>query len=88
MFFDCYAGADGREMTMTVSGTEYGFKSGAKGFEVLKSEEFDVSAGDIIELSASKANLRFDSITLLWQPTETEASLTTESYAAKTSYGN
>ena len=87
LFFDCYAGADARTFTISVNGTTTNISSGAKGLQILKSEEFNISAGDIIELTATKANLRFDSITLLWEPEETKDNLSTESYSAKTSYG-
>lgn len=56
-------------------------------YRVVKSDAFDVVADDILEISLSK-DVMFYSITLLWQPTVTEASLSTESYSTKTSYGN
>ena len=56
-------------------------------YHVSNTVVIDVEAGDVLEVTNDKYVL-FNSMTLLWQPTETEASLATESYASKTSYGN
>lgn len=93
LFFDCNR-SKGNSRTITIeSGTETkatletGDSSSAASYAVLSTDSFDVTADDVLVISTSK-DVRFDSITLLWEPEETEASLATESYASKTSYGN
>ena len=71
----------------TIEDISTGAKPATSESRIIQSQVFDISVDDILEISVSKT-LLFYSITLLWEPTETEASLATESYASKTSYGN
>ena len=93
LFFDCNR-SKGSSRTITIkSGTETkatlgtGDSSSGVSYAVVSTDSFDVAADDILVISTSK-DVAFESITLLWQPTVTEETTSTESYSAKTSYGN
>ncbi len=93
LFFDCALTTNSRTITVTrgdetIDSIATGDKADYDSpYRVVSSEVFDVSADDVLTVSVS-GYIIFYSMTLLWEPEVTEASLATESYAAKTSYGN
>lgn len=92
LIFDCLLESGSRTITVSRGGETIDElvtgNSGTYGaYRVVKTDMFEVQADDVLNITVSKT-LAFASMTLLWEPEVTEASLATESYAAKTSYGN
>ena len=91
LFFDYGVTSNARTLTVKRGETQIASISTGKketygSTRVINTDFFDVQAGDDLTVSLSK-DVIFYSITLLWEPEETKANLSTESYSAKTSYG-